>query len=72
MEEEYKARIVELEAKAPETPPKQHEARIAELRVFSTTIAIRLEDTQKLLEDTTSTWEAMEEIDELVAVRVEL
>ena len=31
-----------------------------------------LEDTQKLLKDTTSTWDAIEEIDDLVAVRKEL
>ena len=33
---------------------------------------LRLDDTQKLLEDTTSTWDAMEEINDLVEVRATL
>ena len=54
------------------TSLEQCEARIAELQAFSTIIVIHLEDTQKLLEDTTSTWAAMEEIDDLVEVHATL
>ena len=72
IEEEYKARIAELEAKYPVTPPKQREAILVELKSFSANIALCLEDTQKLLEDTTFTWVAMEEIDNFVAVNEEL
>lgn len=45
IEEEYKARIVELEAKDPVTPPKQREARIIELQAFLAIIVLHLEDT---------------------------
>ena len=45
IEEEYKARIAELEAKETITPPKQCKARLTEMKAFSTTIALHLEDT---------------------------
>lgn len=66
MEEEYKTRMVKLEAKEPVTPLEQCEAKLAELKAFSATIVFRLEVTQKLLKDTTSAWDAIEEIDDLV------
>ena len=72
IEEEYKAHIAELKAKDPMTPPEQREARIAELQAFLATIALCLKDTQKLLEDTTSTWATIEEIDDLVVVHTKL
>lgn len=50
------------------TPLKQREARIAELKAFSTTILLFLDNTHKFLEDTTFTWDSMEEIDDLVEV----
>ena len=72
MEEEYKAYITELEAKEPVTPPKEHEARIIELKGFAATIELRLAETQNLLDDTTSTWKTMEDLDNLVEVHVAL
>ena len=68
MDADYKARITELEAWGSATTPEQCEERTKELKAFSATIALRLEDTQKLLDDTTSTWVAMEEIEDLVVV----
>lgn len=44
------------------------EARDTELKGFATTIELRLAETQKLLDDTTSTWETMEDLDELIEV----
>ena len=69
MDAEYKSRIAELEARGPTTPPKQWEERTKALKAFMTTIALHLEDTQKLLDNTTSTWSVMEEIEDLVVVR---
>ena len=65
---EYKARIMELESQEPSMPPEQHEARIAKLKNALATIALRLEDGHKLLDDATETWTLMEEIVDLVAV----
>ena len=72
MEEEYKSCIAKLEFKETVTPPEQRKARLAELKVFSATIALCLEDTQKFLEDTNSTWAAIKEIDDLVDIHVAL
>ena len=68
MDEEYKDRIVELKSKGPATPSEQHEARIEELKVASTTITLCLEDAQKLLNDATSTWSTIEEILDLMTL----
>ena len=68
MEEEYKACIVDLEAKDPVTPPKEREARITELKGYAATIELRLAETQKLLDDTTTAWTNMEDLDDLVEV----
>ena len=66
IEEEYKARIVELEAKELVTPPEEHEARLSKLKGFATPIELLLAKTQKLLDNTTSTWDTMEDLDNLV------
>ena len=68
MDEEYKPRIMEIEAKGPATPLKQHEVRIEELKAASTMIVFLLEDTQNLLDDATSAWSAIEEITDLMTV----
>lgn len=60
MDAKYKARIVELEAREPTTPPEQPEVRIKEIKAASTTITLRLGDAQKLLDDATATWTVME------------
>lgn len=65
---EYKARITELESKEPMTPLEQHEERIDELKVASTTIVLCLEDAQNLLNDVTATWTVMEEIPDSMTV----
>ena len=72
MDVEYKAHIVELEAKEPAMPLEQREARIKELKASSTSIALLLEDVQKILSDATATWTGMEEIPDLVTVYEEV
>lgn len=72
MDVEHKARIAELEAKETETPPKEHEARVTELQGYATMIVLRIAETKKLLDDATTTWTTMEDIDDLVEVRVAL
>lgn len=68
MDADYKARIVDLKARLPTTPPGQHEAILMELKATSATITLRLEDAQKLLEDVNATWTVMEEIPDLVMI----
>lgn len=68
MDAEHKACIVELEARGSTTPPDQRKERTKKLKAFATTIAWRIEDTQKLLDETTTTWATMEEIEDLVAI----
>lgn len=68
IEEEYKARIAKLETKYPVTPPDKHKARVAKLKGYAITIELRLAKTHKLLDDTTSTWTTMEDLDDLVEV----
>ena len=53
-------------------PPKEHEARVAELQGYATKIMLRLAETQKLLDEATTTWTTMEDIDDLVEVRATL
>ena len=69
MDVEHKDRITKLETKSPTTSLEQREERTKELRAFTSTIALHLEDAQKLLDDTTTTWTTMEDIDDLVNVR---
>ena len=63
---------MELEAKDPVTPLEEHEARVVELKGFAATLALHLADTQKLLDNTTSTWATMEELEDLVEVCIAL
>ena len=72
MNVENKACIIELEAKEPETPLEECEARVAELQGYATMIALGLAETQKLLDDATTTWTTMEDLDDLVEVCVAL
>lgn len=72
MDVEYKARIVELEAREPTTPLEKHEVRIKELKVASNMIALHLEGTQEILDDATLTWTTMEEILDLVTIHREV
>ena len=55
MDAKYKAHIIELEARGSATPPEQRKERTKELKAFVATIALHLQDTQKLLNDTTTT-----------------
>ena len=68
MDAKHKDRIVELEAKEPETPPEERKARVAELQGYATTIALHLAETRKLMDNTTTTWTTMEDLDDLVEV----
>ena len=68
MDMEHKAHIVELEAKAPETPLVECEERAQALQAFLATIAKHLEDAQKLLDETTNAWTTMNNIEDLVNV----
>lgn len=68
MDVEHKALIAELEAKAPETLPKEGKERTQALWAFLATIAKHLEDAQKLLDETTNASEVMIDIEDLVNV----
>lgn len=72
MDAEHKACITESKAKEKETHPEEHKARVVELQGYATTIALRLAETQKLLDNSTTTWTIMEDIDDLVEVCVAL
>ena len=62
MDEEYKDRITEIEAKELEMAPEQCEVGIEELKATFAMTVLHLEDTHKLLDDATSTWFVIEEI----------
>ena len=72
MDAEHKARIVELEAKELEMPLEEREARVIELQGYANTIVLHQAETQKLLDDATTTWTTMEDVDDLVEVRAVL
>ena len=65
---EHKSHITKLEARGSARPPKQCKERTKELKAFVATIVLHLEDTQKLLDSTTTTSEVMEEFEDLVAI----
>ena len=68
MDAEHKAHIAELEAKALGILLEEWEERTQSLWAFSTTIVKRLEDAQKLLDETTNAWTVMNAIEDLVNV----
>lgn len=72
MEAEHKACIVELEARRPETLPEDQEKKKEAIQGFASDIAQRIEEAQKLLEDASTSWQAMDEIDDLVTVHDEI
>lgn len=72
MEAEHKARIVELEARRPGTPPEDREKRREFIQGFASFVTQRIEEAQKLLEDDSTSWQAMDIIDDLVIVRNEI
>lgn len=69
MDVEHKARIAKLQDKELGTPPTEHEARVFALQGYATMIALRLAEMRKLLNEATTTWTTMEDIDDLVEVR---
>ena len=72
IEAEYKARIVELKARALGMPPAEHEAQVAELKGCAMTIDTRLVETPNLLDEAMQTWMTMDEIDGLIKVHASL
>ena len=68
MDAEHKDCIAKLEAKAPGTPSEEREARVAKLQGYVAMIAILLIETKKLLNEETTTWTTMEDIDGLIEV----
>ena len=72
MDVEHKACTAKLEEKEPGTPPEEREAKVVELQGYATTISLRLAETQKLLDDATTTWTTMDDIDDLVEVHITL
>ena len=71
MEAEHKDHTQELEARRPGTPPEDREKRREAIHNFLNVVAQHIEEAQKLLEDASTSWQAMDEIDDLVAVRDE-
>ena len=61
MEEDHKAQIAELEARAPGTPQAEKEARAEAFRLTVTQMTSRIDDTQSLLDEATKTWSELEE-----------
>ena len=72
MDEEYKAHIMEPETREPMMPPKQRDVRVEEHKATLAMIVLHLEDTQKLLDDTTYAWSTIEEIPDLMIVSEEV
>jgi len=64
MEEDHKAQIAELEARAPGTPQANKEARAEAFKLTSTQMKCRIDDAESLLADAMTTWS---ELDELLA-----
>ena len=72
MDAKHKAHIAELEARELETPPKEHKARVVELQGYAAMITLHLAETHKFLDEATTTWTNMEDLDDLVEVCVVL
>lgn len=72
MEVEHKAHIAELETKRPGTQLEDQEKRKEAIKGFSSDITQHIEEAQKLLEDASTYWQAMDEFDDLVALRAEI
>ena len=68
MDAEYKARIMELEAKPPWMPPIEKEARAQALKGYAGIVEAHIEEAQKLLNDAGEAWTHMEDIDNLVKI----
>ena len=62
MEEDHKAQIADLEARAPGTPEADKEARVQAFRLTSTEMKCRIDDADSFLADATKTWLELEEI----------
>ena len=62
MEEDHKAQIAELEARALGTPEVDKEARAQAFRITSTHMKCRIDDAQSLLANATKTWSELEEL----------
>ena len=62
MEEDHKAQIVELEARAPGTPEVDREARAQAFRITSMQMKCHIDDAEALLADATKTWSKLEEL----------
>ena len=60
MEEDHKAQIAELEARAPSTPQVDKEARVEAFRLTSTQMKCCIDDAESLLAD--ATWSELEEL----------
>ena len=62
MEEDHKAQIVELEARAPGTPEADKEARAQAFRITSMQMKCRINDAVSLLADAMKKWSELEEL----------
>lgn len=72
MDAEHKARVAELEARTPGTPPAERQARTQELRVYANMVEVRIEEAQQLINDASQAWTNTEDIDGLDEVRAAL
>ena len=62
MEEDHKAQITELEARAPGTPQADKEARTEAFRLTSTQMKCLIDDVESLLADAMKTWSNLDEL----------
>ena len=69
MEEDHKAQIAELEARAPGTPQEDKEARVEAFRLISAQMKSRIDDAQSVLADAMNTWSELDEHPERVELQ---
>ena len=69
MEEDHKAQIAELEARAPGTPQADKEARVEAFRLTSTQMKYCIDNVLSVLADSTNTWSELDEPPEKVEIQ---
>ena len=72
MEAKHKACIEELEARRPRTPLEDREKRKEAIQGFVRDITQHIHEAQKLLEDASASWQAMDEFDDLITIHDEI
>ena len=69
MEEDHKAEIAELEARAPRNPQADKEARVEAFRLTFAQMKSRIDVAQSVLANATNTWSELDEHPERVELQ---